>query len=54
MLAPKTYAGQMKAHYNVDVSACDNSSPRFVGSYHADIGIGEVTATAAGDNGRLS
>lgn len=51
MLAPKNYAAQMKAHFGVDVDSCQYCNTQFIGSYDSRIEIGEVTATASGDNG---
>lgn len=50
MLAPKTYADQLKAHFGVDPDNCDYCSCRYLGSFDSNIDIGEITATAAGTN----
>ncbi|QCS37114.1 major capsid protein [Tortoise microvirus 56] len=48
MLAPKTYRGQLLAHFGVDVSKCDYCSTRYLGGSRSNINIGEVIGTAAG------
>jgi hypothetical protein len=50
-LAPKTYEAQMKAHFGVDVDACDYCRPRYLGSFDTKFIIDEVVASAAGSTG---
>lgn len=51
MLAPKTYAGQMKAHFGVTPDHCSSCSCVYLGTHHSSIQVNPVIATANGNNG---
>lgn len=47
----KTFSKQLKAHFGVSPSSTRLYECSFLGSFTSNIGIGEVTATAAGESG---
>ena len=53
MLAPKTYQGQLQAHYGVKPDNCQYCSCTYLGSFDSKIGIDEVTSTAQTTEGKL-
>ena len=53
MLAPKTYEGQLQAHYGVKPDNCQYCSCSYLGSFDSKIGIDEVTSTAQTSEGKL-
>ena len=53
MLAPKTYEGQLQAHFGVKPDNCQYCSCTYLGSFDSKIGIDEVTSTAQTTEGKL-
>lgn len=53
MLAPKTYEGQLQAHYGVKPDNCQYCSCSYLGTFDSKIGIDEVTSTAQTSEGKL-
>ena len=51
MSAPKTFRAQQAALFGDSSPSCDNTTPRFLGSYNSSLDISEVTATSAYDGG---
>ena len=51
MSAPKTFRAQQAALFGQSSPSCDNTSPRFLGSYNSSLDISEVTASTSYDSG---